>query len=238
MKNFIKKKIQSILYFIELNFKIKVANKSPIDIYMDQVTQECYEFFKEDSNKSSTFVRDDDIRHYSISKAYNNKNNENNIFLEFGVYKGDSIKLFAKFLSQYGLEIYGFDSFEGLEEDWVASDYNPIGTFLLNKKNFKMPKNVRIIKGKIQDTLDNFLNNNSSQKIIFTHMDMDTYTPTKYALNKIKPFLQKGSIILFDELYGFPNWQHHEYKALKEVFNEKEYKYFAFGQRQISIEIL
>ena len=116
----------------------------------------------------------------------------------------------------------------------------PPNSFVLARtvEYFKIPKNVRIIKGKIQDTLDNFLNNNSSQKIIFTHMDMDTYTPTKYALNKIKPFLQKGSIILFDELYGFPNWQYHEYKALKEGFNEKEYKYFAFGQRQIAIEIL
>ena len=69
-------------------------------------------------------------------------------------------------------------------------------------------------------------------------MDMDTYTPTKYALNKIKPFLQKGSIILFDEFYGFPDWQNHEYKALKETFKEEEYKYFAFGNRQVSIEIL
>ena len=69
-------------------------------------------------------------------------------------------------------------------------------------------------------------------------MDMDTYTPTKYALNKIKPFLQSGSIILFDEFYGFPNWQQHEYKAFTEVLNEKEYKYIAFCESEVAVEIL
>ena len=72
MKNFIKKKLKSILYFIELNFKIKIANKSPIDIYLDKVSQDSYEFFKEDINKSSSFTNDEDIRHYSISRAFKN----------------------------------------------------------------------------------------------------------------------------------------------------------------------
>ena len=139
---------------------------------------------------------------------------------------------------QHGLEIYGFDSFEGLEEDWIVSDYNPAGTFSFNSKNLKIPKNVKIIKGKVQDTLNDFLEKNKDKKITFIHMDMDTYTPTKYVLEKIKPFVQKGSVILVDELYGFPNWKKHEYKALNEVFKENEYKYFAFGTRQVSVEIL
>ena len=90
----------------------------------------------------------------------------------------------------------------------------------------------------MQTTLENFLKKNSENKISFAHMDMDTYTPTKYVLDKIKPFLTKGSIILFDEFYGFQNWEIHEYKAFKELFNEKEYKYIAFGTRQVAIEIL
>ena len=57
-------------------------------------------------------------------------------------------------------------------------------------------------------------------------MDMDTYGATKYTLNKIKPFLTKGSIILFDNFYGFPNWQQHEYKACTEwlVVHDREIK--------------
>lgn len=238
MKNFIKKKLKSLLAFMEDNFRFRNAAKSPIDFYLDEVSRNCYDFFKDHISRSSVFLKDDDIRHHSILKAFNNNTSKDNIFLEFGVYKGDSIKLFAKFLFQHGLEIYGFDSFEGLEEDWIVSDYNPAGTFSFNSKNLKIPKNVKIIKGKVQDTLNDFLEKNKDKKITFIHMDMDTYTPTKYVLEKIKPFLQKGSVILFDELYGFPNWKKHEYKALNEVFKENEYKYFAFGTRQVSVEIL
>jgi len=57
-------------------------------------------------------------------------------------------------------------------------------------------------------------------------------------LQKIKPFLQKGSIILFDQFYGFPNWQEHEYKALIDVIDKKEFKYIAFGEEEVAIEII
>ena len=159
---------------------------------------------------------------------------------EFGTYKGYTARLISENMALCNWEgkLHLFDSFEGLEEEWNMNDYNPIGRFSLNKKSPKVLKNVTLIKGKVQSTLENFLKDKKDKKIIFAHMDMDTYTPTKYTLNKIKPFLQKGSVILFDEFYGFPNWQKHEYKALKETFKEEEYKYFAFGNRQVSIEIL
>ena len=178
--------------------------------------------------KSAIFLKSNDIRKYSISKALNNSNNSDNLFLEFGVYKGDSINLFGKFLQQHNRQIYGFDSFDGLEEEWNMNDYNPIGRFSLNKKSPKVVKNVNLITGKVQNTLEKFLEDKKDKKIIFAHMDMDTYTPSTYTLSKIKPFLCKGSVILFDEFYGFPNWQHHEYKAFTETFNENEYKYMAF----------
>ena len=115
MKNFIKKKLISILYFIELFFRIKIESKSPIDFYLDNLSLDCYKFFEADMKKSSIFVKDDDIRKYCISKALKNSNDKNNLFFEFGVYTGKSINLFAKLLSYHEIKIYGFDSFEGLE---------------------------------------------------------------------------------------------------------------------------
>ena len=70
------------------------------------------------------------------------------------------------------------------------------------------------------------------------HLDLDNYSPTKFVLQKIKPQLFPGSILLFDEFYGYQNWKEQEYRALKETFKEDEYKYIAFGKRQASIEIL
>ena len=63
---------------------------------------------------------------------------------------------------------------------------------------------------------------------------------TKYILENVKPFILKGTIILFDELYNIPGWDVGEYKALTEVFNENEYKFIAFSKygRQVAIKLL
>ena len=60
-------------------------------------------------------------------------------------------------------------------------------------------------------------------------MDMDTYNPTKFTLEKLKPYLVKNSIILFDELYNCHGWKNGEFKALKEVFKEDEYIFKGFN---------
>tara|TARA_B110000211_G_scaffold10883_1_gene11477 strand:- start:1013 stop:1729 length:717 start_codon:yes stop_codon:yes gene_type:complete len=237
MKSFIEKKLKSLLYFIELNFKIRFGNKSAIDIYYDNLSQECYDFFKSKMKSSSIFLKVEDIRNFAIYKAIENSKNSENIFLEFGVYTGGSINLFSKQLKTINANISGFDTFEGLTEDWLTHVFFPKGSLSLNSKLPKVEKNVRLIKGKIQDTLSSFLDENSKKKIMFAHMDMDTYSSTKYALTKIKPFLRKGSVILFDELYGYPNWQQEEYKAFTEVFNENEYKFIAFCESEAAIEI-
>ena len=188
--------------------------------------------------QSQIFSKDEDIRKYSISTAIDNDNEKNNLYLEFGVFKAESINLFSNILKNYNLTISGFDSFEGLDETWITNEFNPIGTFSLKGKTPKVSSNVNLIKGNVQETLDKFLKNNSDKKIIFAHMDMDTYKATRYALSKIKPYLRKGSVILFDEFYGFPNWKNYEFKAFSEIFQESEYKYLAFCTRQVAVEIL
>jgi hypothetical protein len=239
MKSFIEKKLKSLLYFIELNFKMRFGNKSAVDIYYDNLSQDCYDFFKDKMKSSSVFLKVDDIRNFAIYRAIqNNAGDSRNLFLEFGVYTGGSINLFSKQLKNINETIYGFDTFEGLTEDWLTHVFFPKGSLSLNNKLPKVAKNAILIKGKIQDTLDNFLKDNLKKKILFAHMDMDTYASTKFALTKIKPFLEKGSVILFDEFYGYPNWQQEEYKAFTEVFKENEYKFIAFCESEAAIQIL
>ncbi len=239
MKKFIKNKLLTFLHFLEVYFKLKIRNKtSPIDIYYENLSKDCYKFFENDMKVSSIFIKPEDIRKYSVSKAVNNSKNNKDLFLEFGVFEGESINTLSRILKTKNLEIFGFDSFEGLEEDWNMNEYNPTGTFSLNKKKPKVRDNVKLIQGKVQDTLEEFLEMNKDKKIIFSHLDMDTFKPTKFTLEMIKPFLTKGSILLFDQFYGYPNWQHHEYKAFKEVFKDEEYKYIAFCESEVTIEIL
>lgn len=54
-------------------------------------------------------------------------------------------------------------------------------------------------------------------------MDLDTYDLTKFVLKKIKPYLSKNSIILFDQIYNYSGWRAGEHKALTEVFKANEY---------------
>jgi hypothetical protein len=130
--------------------------------------------------------------------------------------------------SKFVKKIYGFDSFEGLREDWNGRIDHPKTTFTLNKKLPKLNNNVTPIVGWVQDTLNPFLKEHNPS-IVFTHMDMDTYESTKFALEQIKPYLSKKSIILFDELYNYVGWEYGEYRALKEVFKDTEYDFILFA---------
>ena len=69
---------------------------------------------------------------------------------------------------------------------------------------------------------------------------MDTYKTSKFILENIKPYLTKGAIICFDELYNFEGWKVGEFKALKEVFSENEYTFRCFSNNgaQVVVEYL
>jgi len=239
MKKYIKKKLINFLKFLESNSTLKKKTNNPIDYYLEDISRECYEIFKNDMKKSTAFVNDDDIRKYSILRSVENHLTlANNLFLEFGVYKAESINYFSNILKKFNKSIYGFDSFYGLEEEWITTEYHGVETFSLKGKIPKTNKNVFIIQGKVQHTFEEFIFKNKSSKISFMHIDLDTYLPTKFVLEKAKPFLIKGSIILFDEFYGYPGWQNQEYKAFNEIFNDKEFEYIAFASRQVAIKII
>ena len=204
-------------------------------IYKEHQAINCFEHFKK-YFKNSIFLSTDKIRGYALNAAKENDNASDYFYIEFGVFSGTSINFFSKNLNNK--KIYGFDSFEGLKEDWVGTSV-PKGTFNLNKKIPKLENNVVPIAGWIQDTLPIFLKE-KNPKINFVHMDVDTYESSKFILEAIKPNLVKGAIILFDELYNFEGWDVGEYKALREVFNDNEYKFLSFAtdSSQAVIKIL
>ena len=175
-----------------------------------------------------------EIREYAIKLAVSNSKNPKDFFIEFGVFKGTT----TNFFSNYVTKLYAFDSFEGLREDWLGTRVRA-GHFNLNKNLPKLEKNVYLVVGLVQETLDEFLKKNTPN-IKFVHMDMDTYETSKFILEKIKPNLNKGSILIFDQIHNRINWENGEYKALKEIFPDDEYifKAFCVNGSQAVIEIL
>lgn len=116
--------------------------------------------------------------------------------LEFGVFNGTTIKLLSKLLPDR--IIYGFDSFEGLPDNWQGK-YKQ-GTFNLRGIPPKVPSNVQLVKGRFEETLEPFLQNNS-MPVAFVNFDADLYFSTKYALETLDSYgrLKTGTVLYFDE---------------------------------------
>ena len=76
MKSFLLKQFAKILSFINNRLKIKIQPKSPSDLYLEKISQESYDFFKEDLKIHLFFSDDDSIRNFAISNAIDNYKKE------------------------------------------------------------------------------------------------------------------------------------------------------------------
>ena len=90
--------------------------------------------------------------------------------MEFGVYRGKSLRAIARCCTQ---EVHGFDSFEGLPQDW--SFFQKKGRFSLGGQapHFDEP-NIRLHQGYFEQTLPLFLAQ-YPEPARFVHIDCDLY---------------------------------------------------------------
>jgi hypothetical protein len=135
---------------------------------------------------------------------------------EFGVASGNAMRKFI--IPNAGDRlIYGFDSFEGLPEDWDRGK----GVRSLPKGHFAgrpastclYQHNVRLIEGWFEDTVPEYA---KGEPWAFIHMDADLYSSTKTVLFGMNARIVPGTIIRFDEYQGYPNAAEHEEKAFHE----------------------
>lgn len=230
-----KKTIKNIIESIGISFNksiLPVNKVSVLELVHSESKIESAKFIRSNFSRAVLFDQLEDIHNYIISQI-----NKEGLILEFGVYTARSTKRFSKQLVNLNdrRTIYGFDSFEGLEENWGGQFRAPKGSFQV--KPPQVPSNVELIIGPVQKTLETFLHQHKNGKIAFVHLDMDTYAPTKFVLEKVKNFFDTGTVILFDELYGYPNWQRHEYLALSETLTPDDYEFIVFGPEQCAIRI-
>ena len=155
--------LKKLLEFANNILKVKSQSKSPAELYLDTVSKESYEIFKDEFKNSYVFTDDDSIRTFAINEAIK-KFSKEKLFLEFGVYKGNSINLFAKYLKNIDAKIYGFDSFVGLKDEWITNNFHAKGHFNLDKNKPKILSNIELIDGWVEDTIDNFIEKNIEKK--------------------------------------------------------------------------
>ena len=141
-------------------------------------------------------------------------------FLEFGVATGTTIKLIA---AASGRPVTGFDSFQGLPEDWRYGVKR--GAFAL--KVPVLPDSISLKIGLIEETLPLYLSDLGGKSISFVHIDTDLYKPAKLILSLCRQFFRQ-TVIVFDEFFNYPGWRDHEYRAFTE-FQEEHGDEFHIG---------
>lgn len=140
--------------------------------------------------------------------------NDNELLLDLGVWIGWSTRLIS---DASGRTVYGFDTFEGLVEDWHLEDQvikrgsfaisDPVAQMFIRDTGVSfedglpaaMGRRVQFIKGSTYDTLAPFLAEHPNDPIRLFHMDLDTYESCLHALETCKEHFVEGSILVFDE---------------------------------------
>ena len=119
-------------------------------------------------------------------------------YLEFGVAGGESLRAWTDINRDPGSRFFGFDSFEGLPEDWTSDA--PKGTFSRNGTPPAMDDpRVEFVPGLFQDTVESFSRDFAPRNRLVIHMDADLYSSTLFCLMHLNRHIVPGAIILFDE---------------------------------------
>lgn len=214
------------------NNRIDAIYRGNISYYLTQAASfQTAEFVIKNMNTVKYFdFKTADYYKYILNEAKND-----GLFLEFGVFQGNTINAIATLKPDK--IIYGFDSFEGLPDNW-RSGFDK-GTFDIKGKLPPVQKNVVLIKGWFNETLPNFSKENP-KNCAFIHIDCDLYSSAKTIFSVLKNQIVSGTVIAFDEYFNYPGWQEGEYKALNEFIEETDLKfdYVAYtGHEQVTIKI-
>lgn len=140
------------------------------------------------------------------------------LYLEFGVWKGETTSYVAKQFCNPSTRFHGFDSFEGLPERWnVAADAGCFST------NGALPQiddpRVEFHKGWFQQTLKDF--ELPPHEVLVINLDADLYSSTACVLKCLQDAIVPGTYLYFDEFSD----RHHEMRAFDEFLNRTQMKF-------------
>jgi hypothetical protein len=130
------------------------------------------------------------------------------LYLEFGVFEGRSLRWWVEHLTVPHAAFIGFDSFEGLPEDWRPG--MATGAFRAGSPPRIDDKRVSFVVGWFDDTLPGLELPAHEQLIV--NIDCDLYSSTDTVLRWLEPHLRPGTLLYFDE---FPD-RDHEMRAFLE----------------------
>jgi len=126
-------------------------------------------------------------------------------YLEFGVYKGKSLRYWLTKNTNAESTFHGFDVFTGLPQNW---GHVPQGHFSTEGRPPTIDDDRCFFHvGLFQETLPGFINDNKDifADRLVVNIDADLYSSTLYVLIMLTDYLKTGDILFFDEFFSIVN---------------------------------
>lgn len=142
------------------------------------------------------------------------------LYLEFGVFRGESMRYWSRELKHPDTKLHGFDSFEGLPEDFdVDGPYSKghfdVGGMVPNINDSR----VQFFKGWFDQILPNY--SIPEHDVLVINLDADLYSSTILVLRHLRPLIKPGTFIYFDNM----SRPEHEPRAFDEFMKESGLKF-------------
>ena len=156
---------------------------------------------------SGSLVLADD-RFEVFAEAINHVDGHAPLYLEFGVFEGETMRWWRDHLRAPEAHLVGFDSFAGLPEAWRPGFDE--GQFSTSGPPDIADPRVSFVAGWFVETLPSFVIPAHDQLIV--NIDSDLYSSARTVLEWVAPHLVPGSLLYFDEFAD----RDHELRALQE----------------------
>lgn len=145
-------------------------------------------------------------------------------YLEFGVYQGASLQFWCSHNKNVASRFFGFDSFEGLPEDWHSEKRK--GAFSTDGNRPAIADSrVDFVAGWFQQSLRGFMATYRPHGRLVIHLDCDLYSSTLFCLTAFDPLISPGTLIVLDDFFDAL----HVYRALSDYCSAymREYRLIA-----------
>ncbi len=162
-------------------------------------------------NSPSVFFNRWAMYDYAISIS-----EQSRTFYEYGVWMGDSFKYLVPHFS-HG---FGFDTFQGLPEDWGVV---PKGAYSSHGRAPNI-SNSTFVAGEFDESLPKFFAEERELSGLI-NFDADLFSSTYTALTQSKKIIDEKTILIFDEFIVNQNWEQDEFKALTKFCLENDLVY-------------
>ena len=218
------------LFYREIN-SVYAQRWHPHHLLRQKALEDTVSYIQTSMSNAMIMRNEYQVLSYALSVA----NLSDGLYLEFGVRRGATINHIARQIPDN--TVYGFDSFEGLPENW--SGWMQVKGTFGGEGIPKVEPNVELVKGWFDQSLPDFLQNNTKD-VAFIHIDSDLYSSAKTILSELTPHIKHGTIVVFNEYFNYPNWREHEFRALQE-FNhssELDYEYLCWGKFEVAIRFM